>query len=117
MYSLGRWKKKQESGEKPVKRELPENARRSHMHFVGQVQGVGFRWTCRSIADDLGLTGWVKNEYDGSVTMELQGTDDQISRFFTELVDSYRRYPIRYTIDEKDDIPVDPTETEFSVRF
>ena len=52
--------------------------RRTRYRFVGQVQGVGFRWTSSRIASGLGLTGWVRNEYDGSVTCVLQGTDAQI---------------------------------------
>ena len=52
---------------------LPDDARRLHLRFVGQVQGVGFRWTSMGVARDLGLTGWVKNELDGSVTAEIQG--------------------------------------------
>ncbi|MGL5172567.1 MAG: acylphosphatase [Olsenella sp.] len=96
---------------------LPEGTRRVHVRFVGEVQGVGFRWTCRNIAMDLKLTGWVKNEDDGSVTLELQGSDDAIGRFFTGLVGSFRRYHIVYHIDEKEDIDTDPYETEFTVKF
>ncbi len=47
--------------------------------FYGDVQGVGFRYTARHLADMYGLTGWVRNEYDGSVSMELQGTALDIS--------------------------------------
>lgn len=91
--------------------------RRLHLRYVGQVQGVGFRWTAQHVARDLGLTGWVYNEFDGSVTMELQGTDGQISEFFGAFDRQFRRYPIRYTIDDKEDIAPDPAETDFSVRF
>ena len=50
------------------------------MQFWGWVQGVGFRWRARSAAESLGCTGWVSNEFDGSVLMELQGTEEQIDR-------------------------------------
>ena len=46
--------------------------------FYGWVQGVGFRWRAKSAADALGVTGWVRNNGDGSVSMELQGTEAQI---------------------------------------
>ena len=46
--------------------------------FHGYVQGVGFRYTAQHAAVSLGLTGWVRNEYDGSVSMEIQGTEEQI---------------------------------------
>lgn len=91
--------------------------RRLAMKFTGQVQGVGFRWTAQNIARQLGLTGWVRNEWDGSVSMELQGPSDQIARFFGEFNNSYRRYPIRYTIAEKEDIDPVPDEPGFEVRF
>ena len=46
---------------------------RIRAEFYGQVQGVGFRYTARHAAGALGLTGWVRNEYDGSVSAEVQG--------------------------------------------
>ena len=51
-------------------------------HFVvrGWVQGVGFRWRAQQAANLYGCTGWVRNEWDGSVTMELQGEEEQITR-------------------------------------
>ena len=94
-----------------------EGTRRIHVRFVGQVQGVGFRWTSQRVAFDLGLTGWVRNEPDGSVSMELQGQDEAVATFFTRLLESYRRFPISYTIDAKEDIPPVPDEAEFSVHF
>jgi acylphosphatase len=42
------------------------------------VQGVGFRWRARHAANAFGVTGWVRNDYDGAVSMELQGTEEQI---------------------------------------
>ena len=52
---------------------MPNDIVRYYISFKGRVQGVGFRWRAQTIANDLGLTGWVRNEYDGSVLMELQG--------------------------------------------
>lgn len=51
---------------------------RRHIVFYGWVQGVGFRYRARHAADLYGCTGWVRNEWDGSVTMEIQGTEEQI---------------------------------------
>ena len=51
---------------------------RKAFRFTGRVQGVGFRWRAQSAAGALGATGWVKNEFDGAVSMELQGTEEQI---------------------------------------
>ena len=53
---------------------------RKHIVFYGQVQGVGFRYRARHAAALYGCTGWVRNEWDGSVTMEIQGTEEQIDQ-------------------------------------
>ena len=46
---------------------------RKRIIFRGRVQGVGFRYTAKYLAQSLGLTGWVANNWDGSVTLEAQG--------------------------------------------
>ena len=51
---------------------------RRHIFFYGRVQGVGFRWHAVSKARLLGLTEWVRNLSDGSVEMEVQGTQTRI---------------------------------------
>ena len=47
---------------------------------TGRVQGVGFRMFVQQNALELGITGWVKNMEDGTVTMEVQGLQDAIDR-------------------------------------
>ncbi len=49
--------------------------KRKYIVFYGSVQGVGFRYRARQAADMVGCTGWVRNEWDGSVSMEIQGTE------------------------------------------
>ena len=51
---------------------------RKRIDFYGTVQGVGFRYRAYHAAETVGATGWVRNEYDGSVSMEIQGTEEQI---------------------------------------
>ena len=51
---------------------------RKYIRFFGQVQAVGFRWRAMQAAQLYGATGWVRNEYDDSVSMEIQGTERQI---------------------------------------
>ena len=53
---------------------------RRHILFFGRVQGVGFRFYSVSKARQLGLTGWVRNLYDGSVEMEVQGTEAEMDK-------------------------------------
>lgn len=53
---------------------------RKRIVFTGIVQGVGFRWRARQAANMYQCTGWCRNEWDGSVTMEIQGEKDQIDQ-------------------------------------
>lgn len=51
----------------------------------GVVQGVGFRWSVQMLAQNLGLNGTVKNNPDGTVTIMLQATEDEIQEFKNQL--------------------------------
>ena len=87
---------------------------RKRIVFHGWVQGVGFRYRARHAAEHFGATGWVRNEYDGSVTMEIQGTEEQID----EVILAIERG--RYVKIEKMDverIPVELHEQGFRTRF
>ena len=53
---------------------------RRALHFAGSVQGVGFRWRAVHAANAVGATGWVRNDFDGGVSMEIQGTEAQIDQ-------------------------------------
>ena len=92
--------------------------RRVRLRFVGTVQGVGFRWTARNIATSLGITGWVRNECDGSVMLELQGDGDALAQFQTMLHKniSQRRLTCDFVLDDMREMEVDPDERSFSVR-
>lgn len=47
---------------------------RRQFQFHGRVQGVGFRVTARGLTSARRLTGWVRNEADGTVLMQVQGS-------------------------------------------
>lgn len=51
---------------------------RKHYIFKGRVQGVGFRITTYQKATQLGLTGWVRNLYNGDVEAVFQGEEAYI---------------------------------------
>lgn len=65
---------------------------RAHIHFSGSVQGVGFRYTCRNYATDLGLKGWVKNLSDGRVEGLVEGPKDLIESLVQKLKDHFGGY-------------------------
>lgn len=82
------------------------NTIREHFDFYGTVQGVGFRFQMQQLALQNHLTGWVKNQYDGSVEAELQGTRKDIDHLIEGLYkDSYIRIDEikRRTIPVQDD--------------
>lgn len=46
--------------------------------ITGWVQGVGYRYSLWIVADRAGLSGWVRNRYDGSVEAELEGPPEAV---------------------------------------
>jgi acylphosphatase len=54
-------------------------------HITGVVQGVGFRAWTQDEAQALGLSGWAKNEPDGSVTALFSGPNDKIAAMLEKL--------------------------------
>ena len=80
----------------------------------GHVQRVGFRVFVRNSARELGATGWVKNERDGSVTMELQGTAQIIEQLIEKIKKGRGR--INVVNLELADLPVTEGEVGFAIR-
>ncbi len=87
---------------------------RKRIVFTGWVQGVGFRYRARRAADLLGVTGWVRNEYDGSVTMEIQGTEEQIDEVILAIG---RGHYVKIENMDIETLPVIPGEHDFSTRY
>ena len=86
---------------------------RRHLIFSGLIQGVGFRWRARQAANAVGCTGWVRNDYSGTVSMELQGSGEQIGR----VLEMLERAPWICIEDVNSRaIPVDPEERSFVTR-
>lgn len=50
--------------------------KRIEVRIYGQVQGVFFRQGVKEMAEELGLTGWVRNEADGSVKIVVEGKEE-----------------------------------------
>lgn len=51
---------------------------RAHVIFFGRVQGVFFRDNTRRKAEELGVTGWVRNLRDGSVEALIEGPKEKV---------------------------------------
>ena len=88
--------------------------KRYRLQFYGSVQGVGFRYTAQYAANAHGVTGWVRNEYDGSVTMEIQGSEEQLDKV-VQAINNARYISIEKTLCR--DTAVVPDETKFRVRY
>ena len=86
---------------------------RRRIRFFGLVQGVGFRYRARHAAEAVGTTGWVRNDVGGTVSMEIQGTEEQIERVI-QMIE--RGLYVRVERMEARDIPVEPDERGFATR-
>ena len=87
---------------------------RKRVVFHGRVQGVGFRYTARFAADSLGLTGWVKNNYDGTVEMEVQGSELRVNKLLVQLRSD--RF-IRVEWIDTTNLPLVENERKFRVKY
>jgi len=57
-----------------------EEVIRRGFRVVGRVQGVGFRWWTRRLAERLGVVGWVRNDPDGSVVVQCEASAVTLER-------------------------------------
>ena len=51
---------------------------RAHVFISGRVQGVNFRWYTQHKAQQLGLSGWVRNLWDGRVEAVFEGSEPAV---------------------------------------
>jgi acylphosphatase len=58
---------------------------RKDVHFQGNVQGVGFRYTTNRIANGYDVKGYVKNLPDGRVRVVVEGSSEEVQRFLGEV--------------------------------
>ena len=86
---------------------------RRHIVFYGWVQGVGFRYRARNAAALYGCTGWVRNDWDGSVTMEIQGEESAIDQVILSIE---RGAYVRIENMDSQTIPLDLEERGFHTR-
>lgn len=97
-----------------IKRELPPGTIRKEFHFEGNVQNIGFRFEVQSHAKPLGITGYAKNNDDGTVTAQLQGNLEDIDRVISDLQNIDR---IQIDSMTEKDIPLDYYENDFIILY
>jgi acylphosphatase len=55
--------------------------RHINIRISGRVQGVGFRYSARSVARFYNIKGFARNEPDGSVYIEAEGEEENVRKF------------------------------------
>ena len=80
----------------------------------GAVQGVGFRYSARIVADRLGVAGWVRNRRDGAVEAEVEGDEASVQA----MLDWLEEGPPGAFVRSTEVAEADPTgERSFRVTF
>ena len=59
-----------------------------HILYTGRVQGVGFRYTTKTVALGFEVTGIVRNLPDGRVELTVEGERDELESFQEAIRDS-----------------------------
>lgn len=87
---------------------------REHFVFTGRVQGVGFRYKASRLAHHYKVTGWIRNNANGSVEAQLQGREEALDQIVQQLnQDAY----IRIDWITRERMELDREERSFSVRY
>lgn len=60
---------------------MEEKNKRLEISITGDVQGVSFRYYAKDIAKKLGITGWIRNEADGSISLVVEGKEKNLQNF------------------------------------
>ena len=60
---------------------------RRQVIYTGRVQGVGFRFTCRHIAQGFAVTGFVKNVEDGTVQLVAEGAPEILDGYLAAIAE------------------------------
>ncbi len=58
-----------------------------HLKIFGRVQGVGYRAWTEQTANQMNLSGWVRNRNDGSVEAVITGTEKNLEKFIKACYD------------------------------
>jgi acylphosphatase len=82
--------------------------------YEGRVQGVGFRWKVRQIANGFEVTGWVRNLNDGRVELQVGGEDDEVTAF----LDAIKQSELASHIRQQEEVRLEsrPNARGFEIR-
>lgn len=84
--------------------------------FVGRVQNRGFRFACVTCARKEGLTGWVRNERNGTVTAEVQGSSTGQLAFLRRLSTLVPGFGDNWSVGSEKPVSLVDDERDFGVR-
>jgi len=86
-----------------------------HVIITGRVQGVWFRANTRQKAEQLGVTGWIRNTRDGCVEAIFEGEENDVK----EMVEWCHRGPPLAKIDNVEIRNQNPTNgfDSFSIKY
>lgn len=66
-----------------IKNDKQQMKKRFQLRIYGKVQGVWYRASTRKKAEELALSGFVRNEADGSVYAEVEGPEEMLKQMVT----------------------------------
>lgn len=90
------------------------NLRKVSINVTGRVQGIGFRYMTKKVADKLGVTGYIWNNKDGGVTIEAIGYPTIINKFLEIIKDPPNPNVFVEAIEVQDD-PSIPNADKFKI--
>lgn len=96
--------------------EKSNKVERIRYRFIGHVQQRGFRFACVSCARKEGMTGWVRNERNGTVTAEVQGSPTSQLSFVRKLSSLVSGFGNTWSIGTERRIDPVENEGDFGVR-
>ena len=87
-----------------------------HIYVSGRVQGVGFRFFTIGCARSFGVTGWVKNLFDGRVEIEAEGEVANLKMFLDEIRIGPSHAHVSHVSDQWSEI-ASPKHRDFSLSY
>lgn len=85
-----------------------------HLIISGQVQGVSYRYKTKELADAIGLTGYVRNQSDGTVMILAQGTAAQLDELERRCYDGSKYAHVEHIASH--DKGISDTYSSFEIR-